>query len=30
VLARSYGPLPAGHVSAGQPSWVFADEIVMD
>jgi len=30
VLARSYGPLPPGHVSAGQPSWVFADEIAMD
>lgn len=30
VLARSYGSLPNGHVSAGQPSWVFADEIVMN
>jgi hexosaminidase len=29
VRARSTGPLPAGHPGAGQPSWLFADEIVI-
>lgn len=29
VRARSSGPLPAGHQSAGQPSWLFADEIIV-
>ena len=27
VIARSGGPLPPWHSGAGQPSWVFADEI---
>jgi len=29
VRARSSGPLPVGHQSAGQPSWLFADEVVV-
>jgi len=29
VRARSAGPLPAEHPGAGQPSWLFADEIVV-
>jgi hexosaminidase len=29
VRARSTGLLPAGHPGAGQPSWLFADEIVI-
>jgi hexosaminidase len=27
--AESSGPLPAGHPGAGQPSWIFADEIIV-
>lgn len=29
VRAHSAGPLPAGHPGAGQPSWLFADEVVV-
>lgn len=29
VRARSAGPLPAGHPGAGQPAWLFADEIIV-
>lgn len=29
VVAESSGPLPAGHPGAGQPSWIFADEILI-
>ncbi len=29
VVARSSGPLPLGHPGAGQPSWIFADEILV-
>ncbi|MBM3908617.1 MAG: beta-N-acetylhexosaminidase [Gemmatimonadetes bacterium] len=29
VRARTAGPLPIGHPGAGQPSWLFADEIVV-
>ena len=27
VVARSGGPLPPGHPGAGQPAWLFADEV---
>jgi hexosaminidase len=29
IHARSAGVLPTGHPGAGQPSWIFADEIVI-
>jgi hexosaminidase len=29
VRARGYGPLPAWHPGAGNPAWVFCDEIVV-
>jgi hexosaminidase len=29
VLATNPGPLPAGHPGAGQPSWIFCDQIVV-
>jgi hexosaminidase len=29
VVARNAGRLPAGHPGAGEPSWLFADEIVV-
>ncbi|KAB2869805.1 MAG: glycoside hydrolase family 92 protein [Bacteroidales bacterium] len=29
VFAKSYGKLPADHISAGEPSWIFIDEIVV-
>ena len=29
VFAKSYGELPADHISAGEPSWIFIDEIVV-
>ena len=29
VTAKNYGPLPAGHEGAGQPAYVFADEILV-
>ncbi len=29
VVARNAGPLPAGHPGAGQPSWLFMDEVVV-
>lgn len=29
VTARNGGALPSGHPGAGQPSWLFADEIVV-
>lgn len=29
VFAKSYGPLPAWHLSAGQPSWLFVDEVII-
>ncbi|MBL0171828.1 MAG: beta-N-acetylhexosaminidase [Gemmatimonadaceae bacterium] len=29
VQARSAGPLPAGHPGAGQPAWLFADEVLV-
>jgi hypothetical protein len=29
VFAKSYGKLPAGHISEGEPSWIFIDEIVV-
>ncbi|BDX37130.1 alpha-1 2-mannosidase [Tenuifilaceae bacterium CYCD] len=29
VFAKSYGKLPAGHLSEGEPSWLFIDEIVV-
>jgi len=28
VFAKSYGKLPAEHLSAGEPSWLFIDEII--
>ena len=30
VIARTYGALPEGHAGAGQPSWIFADEVVVE
>jgi hypothetical protein len=30
VRLRHAGPLPASHDSAGEPSWLFADEIVVE
>jgi len=30
VHVTSAGPLPAGHASAGEASWFFADEIVVE
>jgi len=30
MTARNAGPLPAWHPGAGHPSWLFADEIVVD
>jgi predicted alpha-1,2-mannosidase len=30
VTARAPGPCPAGHEGAGQPCWIFADEIVVE
>lgn len=27
VTAEPYGPLPAWHISAGEPAWLFVDEI---
>ena len=30
VVARNYGALPAGHISAGRPAWIFADEVVVE
>ena len=27
VVAEPYGPLPAWHLSAGEPAWLFVDEI---
>jgi hexosaminidase len=30
VHVAGAGPLPAGHASAGEPSWFFADEIVIE
>ncbi len=30
VIARSSGALPEGHAGAGHPSWLFADEVVVD
>lgn len=29
VVVRNAGPLPAGHPGAGQPSWLFLDEIAV-
>lgn len=29
LVARTGGPLPAWHSGAGQPSWIFADEILV-
>jgi predicted alpha-1,2-mannosidase len=29
VFAKSFGPLPAWHESAGKPSWLFIDEITI-
>ncbi len=29
VHARSAGPLPVGHPGAGQPAWLFADEVTV-
>lgn len=29
IRARNGGLLPAGHPGAGQPSWLFADEIIV-
>jgi len=29
VVARNAGPLPTGHPGAGQPSWLFLDEIAV-
>jgi hypothetical protein len=29
VFAKSYGKLPSWHESAGEPSWLFVDEIVI-
>ncbi len=29
VVARSAGPLPPGHPGAGQPAWIFTDEVVV-
>jgi putative alpha-1,2-mannosidase len=30
VIAKQYGPLPEWHESKGQPSYIFADEIVVE
>ena len=30
LVVKSSGPLPAGHAGAGEPSWIFADEIVVE
>ncbi len=30
VTARGYGPLPPWHPGAGEPSWIFADEIIIE
>jgi hypothetical protein len=29
VRATGSGPLPPWHGSAGQPSWIFCDEIIV-
>ncbi|MGE0077462.1 MAG: GH92 family glycosyl hydrolase [Bacteroidales bacterium] len=29
VFAKSYGKLPVGHLSEGEPSWIFIDEVVV-
>ena len=30
MTARNAGPLPEGHPGAGHPSWLFADEIMVE
>ena len=30
IIARNYGTIPSGHPGAGNPAWLFADEIEVD
>ena len=30
IVARNYGTIPSGHPGAGNPAWLFADEIEVD
>ena len=30
VLAKNYGDAPYWHHAAGQPSWIFSDEIIIE
>lgn len=30
ITATNYGPLPQWHISAGEPAWLFCDEIEVD
>lgn len=30
LIAKNYGPLPKGHFAEGKPSWLFADEIMVE
>ena len=30
VLAQNYGDAPYWHHAAGQPSWIFSDEIIIE
>jgi hypothetical protein len=30
VQARNFGPLPDWHPGAGEPAWLFVDEIVAE
>jgi hexosaminidase len=30
VVAKNYGALPKGHFAEGKPSWLFADEIIVE
>ena len=30
IIAENYGKLPASHISAGEPAYIFVDEITVE